>query len=455
REGERTRATSLAALALVARERFHVQHPQDVAAEPTEEPVQVELPERPRAVGDKPIAEEMVEDEEIVEEPVLQDEPIEEHIVTEEPKETLEAGGKYGGRGRGRARLAQRGAPTANAISKGLTWLAKHQDPEGCWRAASFGDRCPVSDRCEGAGLAVTDVGTTGLALLAFLGDGSTLRTGPHVAVVRRAVLWLKQQQADNGMIGSEATRMAHYNHAIATYALAEAYGLSAYKPLERTVQQAVDYIEKARNPYKVWRYYARDGGNDSSVTTWMLLALSAAKDFKLNVTKDAPRYVEAWFEEVTDPSTGSVGYTKRGENSSRELGKGTLFPPDKTEALTAAGLFCRFLLGQTPQENPILYTAADTILKRPPSWNPDDGSIDLCYWLFGTMAMYQMGGRHWSDWTKSLGPALLDTQVQKGHAAGSWNPVSAWSSDGGRVFSTALGVLTLETYYRYTRLIR
>ena len=37
----------------------------------------------------------------------------------------------------------------------------------------------------------------------------------------------------------------------------------------------------------------------------------------------------------------------------------------------------------------------------------------------------------------------------------GSWDPVGAWGEDGGRVYSTAILVLTLEAYYRYSRLVR
>ena len=33
--------------------------------------------------------------------------------------------------------------------------------------------------------------------------------------------------------------------------------------------------------------------------------------------------------------------------------------------------------------------------------------------------------------------------------------PVGAWGEDGGRVYSTAILTLTLEAYYRYSRLVR
>jgi hypothetical protein len=37
----------------------------------------------------------------------------------------------------------------------------------------------------------------------------------------------------------------------------------------------------------------------------------------------------------------------------------------------------------------------------------------------------------------------------------GSWDPKCAWGEDGGRVYSTATLVLTLEAYYRYSKLVR
>jgi hypothetical protein len=34
----------------------------------------------------------------------------------------------------------------------------------------------------------------------------------------------------------------------------------------------------------------------------------------------------------------------------------------------------------------------------------------------------------------------------------GSWDPIGEWGISGGRVYSTALGAMTLEVYYRFER---
>ena len=343
-----------------------------------------------------------------------------------------------------------------DGVTGGLQWLQKHQDPDGKWSSAEFMKHDPPNDLCTGPGSAMHDVGVTGLALLAFLGDGSTLRYGKYRENIKRGIVWLvDQQDPETGLIGVEAGQGYLYNHAIAALALVEAHGLSRYRVLKKKAQRAIDYIERARNPYKVWRYYPRDGDNDTSITGWMVFALKSAKEFGLKVDEQALKYSLSWFDEVTDPSTGQCGYTKRGESSSRELGLEDKFPSSKTESLTAVAALCRIFLGQKPKDHPVLLAAADTMIKKPPVWNTADGSIDFYYWYYGSYAMFQIGGKHWKRWQKAMHPALLKTQRRKGAAKGSWDPVGAWGHQGGRVYSTAIGVLSLEVYYRYSPLLR
>ncbi len=122
---------------------------------------------------------------------------------------------------------------------------------------------------------------------------------------------------------------------------------------------------------------------------------------------------------------------------------------------MTAVGLFCRFFLGQDPAENKLMARAADTILAKPAVW-ADDGSIDHYHWYYATYALYQMGGeRWWGRWYRLLDPAVVQTQRNDGNFAGSWDAAGAWGDDGGRIYSTAMSVLTLEAFYRYTKLVR
>lgn len=348
----------------------------------------------------------------------------------------------------------RRGGPGSGSVPPGLQWLAAHQDEDGRWDCDHF-MKHDQGEPCDGAGNAVHDVGVTGLCLLAFLGEGSTLRSGLYSDQIRDGVRWLKQQQQPNGLFGGTASHDFVYDHAIAAYAMCEAYGLSNYVTLRDCAQHGLDYLAQHRNPYGVWRYQPRDGDGDSSVTGWCIMALESGRNFGLNVDQDALRCAAVFLDGVTDP-TGKCGYTRRGEASSRHPGDhGTRFPIDKGEALTAVGLFCRFFLGQDPKETPVMQAAADLILRKPPVWDEKGGSIDQYYWYYGTYALYQMGGTHWKQWSKQLTPAVVKSQRQDGNYLGSWDPAGVWGEDGGRVYSTALMVLTLQAYYRYSRLVR
>ena len=105
----------------------------------------------------------------------------------------------------------------------------------------------------------------------------------------------------------------------------------------------------------------------------------------------------------------------------------------------------CRTLIGQKPDVR-LLQLSAKTILEKPPVWNEQDGSIDLYYWYFGSQAMRGMGGRYERTWRRHAEAALLKHQRDDdGRTAGSWDPVGAWGKSGGRIYSTALGILALQ----------
>ncbi|MBL9076363.1 MAG: hypothetical protein JNL08_02600, partial [Planctomycetes bacterium] len=226
------------------------------------------------------------------------------------------------------------------------------------------------------------------------------------------------------------------------------------------TAQKGVNYLESHRNPYSVWRYQPRDNDNDTSVTGWCIMAYESGEYFGLEINKQALNYAAIWLDQVSDP-TGLHGYTKAGERSSRKPGEHkTKFPVEKGESMTAAGLFCRYFMGQDPKEKPIMNAAANRIAAKPPIWDEKAGTIDHYYWYYATYALFQRGGQHWSEWQKKLETAVVKPQHRSTDPAqknryGSWDPVDVWGEDGGRVYSTAILVLTLEAYYRYSKLVR
>ncbi|MCB9882206.1 MAG: terpene cyclase/mutase family protein [Planctomycetes bacterium] len=371
-------------------------------------------------------------------------------------------GGKRGGRfgGKKKALGSKGGKGTEGPVMAGLKWLFEHQDDDGKWDADEFDKHCQ-GDRCEDPGGSLHDTGLTGLALLAFLGDGHhPNRKTRYQRTVKKGIAWLLSNQddggEDDGLIGGRSGHNFIYNHALGTLALCEAFLLSRQEQLRVPTQRAVQFILRARNPYKAWRYAVPPNGeNDSSVTGWMIFVLKTAEDAGLDIDKQAYEGALALFNELTDPNTGRCGYMARGENPARPEGMLDRFPAEASESLTAVSLLCRIFMGERGDKQPLIGAHADLLLEKLPKWSEDGSTNDMYYWYYGAYAMMQMGGKHWKRWNDEMKPALINNQRQEkeAHNFGSWDPIGPWGHEGGRVYSTAICVLCLEVYYRYAQL--
>ncbi len=382
------------------------------------------------------------------------------------------AGGNHGGPPGGRPRGAP--AATEQALQDALTWLAIHQSREGYWDADEFmlEDRWREQPASTGKGNPVVDVGLTGLALLAFLGDGSTTNEGRHSETVARAVLWLRSVQRADGLFGDEVGNPTLYNQAIATLALAEAYRLGGRSPALRPhVEKAVRLLVSARNPYGAWRYALEpNGDNDTSITGWMIFALKSAQASGIPIDKSCFDGAAAWFDTMTDGGSGRTGYAwgdgggGPGSLPSRPVHLMDKFPAGKSESLTAVTLLCRIFMSDAAQlrrwedhpQHAQLARQVALLRAQPPRWD-ESGGLDLYYWYYATYALNQWGGAAWKEWERALGQALLPAQRRENprdNFFGSWDPADAWGEDGGRVYSTALCALMLEVYYRYDKVL-
>jgi biopolymer transport protein ExbD len=341
--------------------------------------------------------------------------------------------GTFGYRqGGGRKRAALRGGGSRSseaAVDAALGWLARHQEPDGRWDGErKYEPTDPGAD---------TDPGVTGLALLAFLGAGHTEKTGKFSANVRNGVAWLISQQAANGSIGDGFDGGLGYHHAIAGLALAEAYGMSRVARTGVAAQNAVDYsIDVHQAEYSGWRYKPKTPA-DTSVMGWFVMQLKSAKVAGLRVDGKT-------FQSATD-------FIDRCTKEGRLVS----YQPERsaTPTMTAVGMACRQFMGWK-RDNQVLQTGADYLMYHLPKW--EGGGCDFYYWYYGTLAIFQTGGHRWKRWNASLRDMLIERQ-RRGVPAldGSWDPVGAWCEKGGRVYSTAMGALCLEVYYRYLPLYK
>ena len=262
--------------------------------------------------------------------------------------------------------------------------------------------------------------------------------------------------QDKDGCFGSRASMHFIYGHAMATLAVCEAYTLTKSPRYREPAQRGLDFIARARNPYMAWRYGVRSGENDTSVTICCLLALKSGKSAGLEVDPGAFKGALAWIEKMTDPNFGHVGYNFPGGPPARIQGMQDKFPPEKSQAMTAAGVLGRILCGEDPQKSGLIRKGVNLMLECRPWWDAEAGSIDMYYWYLGTLAMFQVGGDAWRKWSANVDEAIVERQHRgAGAKAGSWDPVGAWGTEGGRVYSTALMTMCLEVFYRYDKAVK
>ncbi|MCH8042922.1 MAG: terpene cyclase/mutase family protein [Planctomycetes bacterium] len=329
-------------------------------------------------------------------------------------------------------------AETEAAVRAALDWLAKVQSRDGRWdprmHGAGWEPRIDGQDR-KGAG-ARADTAITGLALLAFLGAGHTHLEGDYRDHVKRALEYLlRSQDARDGNLGGRASTFAFmYCHAMATFALCEAYAVTRDERLAAPVRRAVNYTLRAQDPHSGgWRYKAGDPG-DTSQLGWQVMVIESAELAGISIPRQTKTGIRRFLKSV---SAGERGGLAR-------------YQPNKaiSRAMTAEALFCHQLIdGGTSAA--ATKEASDYLLTMPPGAERPN----LYYWYYATLAMNQVGGDAWTRWNVSLKRALLPRQRRGGALAGSWDANTQWGAHGGRVYSTALAALSLEVYYRYSPL--
>lgn len=336
--------------------------------------------------------------------------------------------GLGGGGGRGRGGYGGSiGGPSLlseGALASGLAWLARHRAGDGGWG--------PVGEDHGKALPAAGDPARTGLALLAFLMAGHEPgKPGPFQAEVDGAVAWLARGCGGAQGLAVGDSQAAPYHLAMGTLGLAEAVARRddprARAALVRSVEQILAWQQVGLG----FRYGPRQG-SDTSVTSWMVLALRSAQEAGVAVPAQVWDDARRWLARVST-ADGRTGYTSAGD---RDLA-----------AMHASGLCLRLILGESP-DTPINQAAADLVLAQ--AEDPLAGAWDAYQLYYAALALYQVGGERWATLNPRLRDGLVALQVKDGCEAGSWAPADprGWGYD--RQLTTAFGTLILETYYRH-----
>jgi len=297
--------------------------------------------------------------------------------------------------------------------------------------------------------------------MLAFLGAGFTHASSvefpdPEIPgrvfrfgeVLKKGQQWLLSQQDREGGFGARSEKYM-YNHALATQALAEAFGMSRAEVLKTPAERAVIFLVTAQNPGKGWRYAARSGDNDSSVTGWCVLALRSAGLAGLSVPQSTFDGANAWFDSVTTDDH-DVGYT------SKEATGHVIIPWNSErwadhDTLCALAFVTKFFTGQALPDARRKGFIERLVHDLPAGKD----KTDYVYWNLGSLALFANQGSkssEWQKWNEAMKMVILPLQASSrdGCKAGSWDGSERWGSGGGaRIYATAINVLTLETYYR------
>lgn len=359
---------------------------------------------------------------------------------------------------------------TEYAVQLGLEFLARHQHPDGRFDPQRFYEMCRDDPPCkrEGARVEFDPVGTTALGALAFMGAGYSPTEGKYKEVLARALEYLLARQQANGNFLSNDL-VGGYHRPIGAQAFAEAYTIGGREEFGWACQRSVDFLTTIQNRLGGWRYRVKIETTDTSCMSWNLFAVKAAAKAGLE-TKEI---VFAGCYNIMDMYSQDVGMKgpreyfididpeygyEVGRNTRYEFETGYQNPVwDTKYATVPLGIMCRIFMGWR-RSHPFCIGSANKILADMMEPIPKKENWDLYRsfreyptyaWYYGTLAMHQMGGRYFREWNDRIRQVVPGTQHKTGCMRGSW-PIWNHDSINGRVVTAELGVLTLETYYRY-----
>ena len=326
-----------------------------------------------------------------------------------------------------------------DAVDRALVFLASQQQPDGSFPTLPHGQPA-----------------VTSLCVLAYMAHGHLPGEGPHGQRLEAAADFIMSCQKENGLItlygpdGPRITRdvsheigsAATYNHAIASLALSEMYGMSQTKraaEMQRVINKALAATLEMQRwrkdaPYDQggWRYVDDFDQNDSdlSVTGWYLMSLRSARNAGFNVPKQAIDDAVGFVRRSFQKNYGAFGYTvNTGRGPSRgTAGAGIL-------ALGHAGFHNSFEAQRTGQW--LMQYSFDV-------YN-DTLGLDrdrYHYSLFNCcQGMYQLGSPYWEQFFPRTVRVVLDNQ----QSDGSWDAESYHRDRAyGNSYTTALVVLAL-----------
>ena len=393
------------------------------------------------------------------------------------------------------------------AVDAGLKWLAERQAPNGSWDPVDLG-WAPGGKRVDGIqGASKTDkhqIGVHALVLLAYLQAGYAPGLDhPHNATLDRGLAWLaKRVTGDERAFCAKDPRYEEAKKridrtvidlALATWAMVEAYGMSGASRWLEPASELLRCLDYHHQPFSGWLYTdwrgkpAQQPAGETLVTSFaMLAAMSAdriqrASSFRNDdnplwcpdVRNGDYRY-RKWLDGLDhtirssfDLATASALYLGNDQDPRRV--NPTWMPltkrsphirgcPIATALATTWLVYRRDKLGRISMlavgEGPngrfgtgptkrVLARLIETLTGPMSTFVGKDGSAYI-RWYFTALATTAVSGKVSDAWFARITDVLLDRQRKDPGVDGSWDPDGRWCAEGGRLYSTAMAVLTL-----------
>ncbi|MCA8963613.1 MAG: hypothetical protein KDC48_01930 [Planctomycetes bacterium] len=298
---------------------------------------------------------------------------------------------------------------SVGASGRAQNYLQSCQEEDGHWSAAAHG------------GEATADLRVNALVLLAYLGDGNTLRSGPYKNQVKGAYRWLRSVLDDKGRFALRADPQWLLDHAIATYAWVESMRASQYAGpayLDLTVACcdafARELAVQRPAPSAELRLWAE-------MNSRSLLLIAAELEAKPD-------------------QAAKAGPIKDAATRLRAALSATPDKPAETSRDRAAAALLADLRGEKVE--------AGTL--------PESCLDDPLLTFYVVALSYRRGGEQWKLVQRTLTDSIVKTQLRGDTSSadyGSWKPAGEFGKENGRLGTSASAILLLEIYYRYSRL--
>lgn len=302
--------------------------------------------------------------------------------------------------------------PTQKLIDRGLDYLGRRQRPDGSY----------------GSGQWAGNIAVTSLVGLAFLSSGSTPTEGPYSEQLERIVEYVLANTSASGfvVVQSATSHGPMYDHGFGTLFLAEVYGMSERPDVREKLKKAIHLIVYTQNNEGGWRYLPQKVDEaDISVTICQIMALRAARNAGIAVPRSTVDRCTDYVKRSQNPDGGFRYMISTGQSGFPRSAAGVV-------ALYSAGIY----------EGPEIEHGLEYLQKYVPGRQRSQESHYFYGHYYAAQAMYQAGGKTWSEWYR----AVRDDLVARARTSeGSW-----MSSGVCPEYGTAMALIILQMPNNY-----